>query len=96
VSIIAPTRETLYGTLIDKDALFPKFRPEWVPPNAGPSEESHWGFYAKAEIEIGGERKPLDLLHLGFGKQSVWLDFLQYHGIKVARIFANPPYERDL
>jgi hypothetical protein len=96
VSIISPTQETLYGSLVHNNALFPKFRPEWVPPDRGPSDESHWGVYAQAEIEVGGERRPLDLLHLGIGRQSVWLDFLQPHGIKVARIIMNPPYERDL
>lgn len=72
--------------------LFPA-QPGWMPSEKRSMENNLWGHYSKVELETGEKRRPLDLLHLGISYEAVLSNFLEPHGIKVAGIFVNPPYE---
>ena len=76
--------------LVNDATLFPKSDVEWMPPETRPQPDRFWGHYSTLGLDIRGVRRELHLLHLGIGGQAVWLHFLQPHGIKVARIIANP------
>lgn len=100
LSVLAPPRDSSWvDSLLHRDALFPsltpqwlpRLPPEWVPADKAPDRDNLWGHHAKLDIEAGGQRTPLDVLHLGMAGDAVWPFFLQLHGIRVARVIADPP-----
>lgn len=100
LSVLAPPRDGSWvNSLLHGDALFPSLTPEWlpkllpemVPAQKAPDREKLWGLYTKLDLEAGGQRRPLDVLHLSLADDAIWTFFLQIHGIKVARVIADPP-----
>lgn len=100
ISVLSPSRDSsCVESLLHIDALFPsltpqwlpRLPPEWVPADKAPDRDNLWGHHAKLDIEAGGQRTPLDVLHLGMAGDAVWPFFLQLHGIRVARVIADPP-----
>ena len=79
-------------TTVDREVLFGHPAIDWIPPETTPPEDRFWGLYSRWRIS----RRVVKVLHIGIAGDAAWTYFLQPHGIKPARIIANPPYQGDL
>lgn len=73
----------------DHRALFGQLGTGWVPPEAKPQGDRFWGLYSRLTLAS----RTIHLLHIGLAGHAAWAHFLQHHGIPIATVIANPPYQ---